>query len=227
MALKPQRSLKARALQWLAQREQSRAELRRKLMPHARAEFSAQEEIGRERDDAALGEPAVEGWARAGSTPVSARSSSDLPAAPPLSPEARVDAVLDWLEAHQYLSQTRFVESRVHARAPRFGNLRIRQELKQHQAVLSPQAAQALKDSELQRAEAVRSRKFSTPPGDTTERARQWRFLLGRGFTPEVVWRALREIGSATRETEADVGDGDGDRDDGSQDHGFRTDTGA
>ena len=31
-------SLKGRALQWLAQREQSRSELRRKLMPHAVAE---------------------------------------------------------------------------------------------------------------------------------------------------------------------------------------------
>ncbi len=36
-AARPQRSLKGRALQWLAQREHSRAEMQRKLLPHARA----------------------------------------------------------------------------------------------------------------------------------------------------------------------------------------------
>ena len=155
-----QRSLKARALQWLAQREQSRIELRRKLLPHAVAEARAAEEAG-------------------------------LPAAE-LPPAARVEAVLDWLEAHQYLSQARFVESRVHARAARFGNLRIRQELKQHQVALPPEAAQALRDSELRRACTVRDRKFTELPANAAERARQARFLAGRGFSPEVIARALR-----------------------------------
>ena len=100
--------------------------------------------------------------------------------------------MLDWLEAHQHLSQERFVESRIHARAPRFGNLRIRQELKQHQVALPPQAAQALRDSELQRALAVRERKFDAPPSNLAERARQARFLAGRGFSPDVIVRALR-----------------------------------
>ena len=54
-----------------------------------------------------------------------------LSADPPVelpSPDAaeQVEAVLDWLQAHRYLSEERFVESRVHARAARFGNLRIR-----------------------------------------------------------------------------------------------------
>ena len=105
---------------------------------------------------------------------------------------ARVDAVLDWLEAHGYLSQERFVESRVHARSARFGNLRIRQELKQHHVALGADAAQALKDSELERACAVRERKFPEWPADAAERARQARFLAGRGFSPEVIGRALR-----------------------------------
>ena len=105
---------------------------------------------------------------------------------------ARVEAVLDWLEANGYLSQERFVESRVHARSARFGNLRIRQELKQHQVALGAEAAQALKDSELQRARAVRARKFASWPATAAERARQGRFLAGRGFSPEVIGRALR-----------------------------------
>jgi regulatory protein len=152
--------LKARALQWLAQREQSRVELATKLLPYAVAEAAAAEAAG-------------------------------LPAAE-LPPAARVEAVLDWLEAHQYLSQERFVESRVHARAPRFGNLRIRHELRQHQVALSPDAAQALRDSELQRARAVRERKFADLPKSAAERARQARFLAGRGFSSEAIRQALR-----------------------------------
>jgi regulatory protein len=167
--MKAQRSLRARALQWLAQREQSRSELRRKLLPHALAEDEAA---------AAAGGPIAE-----------------------LAPAARVDALLDWLEAHEYLSHERFVESRVHARAARFGNLRIRQELKQHQVALPAAAAQALKDSELQRACAVLERKFAQPPSTPAERARQARFLAGRGFSPEVIARALRRDGAEQHAT--------------------------
>lgn len=156
------RSLKARALQWLAQREQSRVELAAKLLPHAVAEAGAAEAAG--------------------------LLAAELP------PAAQVEAVLDWLEAHQYLSQERFVESRVHAREARFGNLRIRQELKQHRVALPPEAAQVLRDSELRRACMVRERKFTELPTSATERARQARFLAGRGFSSEVIGRALRGV---------------------------------
>jgi NAD(P)-dependent dehydrogenase (short-subunit alcohol dehydrogenase family) len=44
-------------------------------------------------------------------------------------PAEEVEAVLDWLQAQRYLCEERFVESRVHARASRFGNVRIRREL--------------------------------------------------------------------------------------------------
>lgn len=173
--MKPQRSLKARALQYLAQREQSRLELRRKLLPHAQAEAAAAEVAA---DEGGAGE-------------VSPRAVA----------VARVEAVLDWLAAHDYLSQERFVESRVHARASRFGNLRIRQELKQHAVALAPGAAQALKDSELDRARDVRSRKFPEPPSGAAEQARQMRFLMGRGFSPDVIRRALRDAASAAAGT--------------------------
>ena len=198
--MRPQRSLKARALQWLAQREQSRTELRRKLMPYARAECSAQQASdGKDKGDGEE-EPSV-------FVSVPAAPSESTPElTPELTPEARVEAVLDWLEAHQYLSQARFVESRINARAPRFGNLRICHELKQHQAVLSADAAQLLKDSELQRASAVRSRKFRESPANPTECARQGRFLLGRGFSHDVVRRVLRESGrSSGADTETDT----------------------
>ena len=176
--MKLPRSLKGRALQLLAQREQSRIELRRKLLVHALtedADVRAEAGGGGGADDGNAVTPLV-----------------DTAIAPP-GALVRVDAVLDWLEANRYLSPERFAESRVNARAPRFGNLRIHHELKQHSVVLSPDAALALKDSELARARAVRERKFSAMPQSAHERAKQGRFLMARGFSPETIRRALRD----------------------------------
>ncbi|HEX6703214.1 MAG TPA: regulatory protein RecX [Albitalea sp.] len=103
-----------------------------------------------------------------------------------------VDAVVAWLHANRYFSEERFVESRIHARASRYGNLRIRQELAQHGLSLPAPAAQALKDNELERATEVWRRKFGAPAADAAGRARQSRFLAQRGFSPEVISRVLR-----------------------------------
>jgi regulatory protein len=108
-----------------------------------------------------------------------------------------VDAVLDWLQAHRYLSEERFVESRIHARSSRFGNLRIRQELQQHGLTLSPELTAGLRHSEHERASEVRQRKFGDSPATSVERARQARFLAGRGFSADVIWRVLRQLGAA------------------------------
>lgn len=175
-------SLKVRALQWLAQREHSRAELRRRLLRLAAPRSDRQD--GTDEDGGA----ASDGAAGADDTG---------------GVEARVDALLDWLEAHRYLSEERFAESRVHARAGRFGNLRIRQELAQHKVALSPQADQSLRDTELARARDVWRRRYGTPGESAAERARQARFLTGRGFSPETVRRVLREAGTAEDDGDA------------------------
>jgi AraC-like DNA-binding protein len=47
-----------------------------------------------------------------------------------IDPEAAVDQLLDWLEAHKYLSETRFVESRVNASSRKQGTLLIKLEQK-------------------------------------------------------------------------------------------------
>lgn len=167
-------SLKARALQWLAQRENSRAEMQRKLLPHARA-LAAQAQAGPDGLDAAE-------------------------APEPGAVLAKVTEVLDWLEANNYLSQQRFTESRIHVRAARHGNLRIRQELAQHGIALDGESAEALKASEYGRAREVWGRKFDAPAPDAAGRARQARFLTSRGFSPETVRRVLRSAGSALDE---------------------------
>ena len=173
-------SLKGRAIALLAQREHSEIELRRKLLRWARA--AADRAAGSAGDGDADPDAAAQQAA------------------------ARVDALITWLREHDYLSEARFVDSRLHARSERFGNLRIRQELAQHGLSLPADAAQALKDSELQRAAEVWRRKFgasAATPATPAERARQARFLAARGFSGEVVARVLRGAGRT------ESGDGD------------------
>ena len=177
---RPPRSLRARALQWLAQREHSRLELRRKLL--------------RAADEARRSAAAAASPAAASTAPGLAPTASSAPADPiALEADAEVDAVLDWLEAHRYLSTERFVESRVQARAARFGNVRIRHELVQHAVSLGLDTERALTESELDRARAVRERKFGVDtPATAEQRARQARFLAARGFSTDAIRGALR-----------------------------------
>lgn len=148
---RPPPSLQARALGWLAQREQSRSELRRKLLRAARqAETEPADDIAEQ-----------------------------------------VERLLDALQAQGLLSEERFVESRVRVRAPGLGTRRIQMELARHGLKLSAQPLQQLRDSELQRAAQLWQRKFGAVAQDARERARQMRFLAGRGFSGEIIRRVL------------------------------------
>ena len=101
--------------------------------------------------------------------------------------------MLDWLTVNRYLSDARFVESRVNARGARYGNLRIRQELGRHGALLDAATAERLRESELARARAVWARKYGGAPATmAAERARQIRFLVGRGFSADIIRRVVR-----------------------------------
>jgi len=87
----------------------------------------------------------------------------------------------------------RRLESRIHARSQRYGNLRIQQELAQHGVQLEAEQQARLKDSELERARQIWQRKFGgAAPLDAAARAKQMRFLAGRGFSAEVIRRVLR-----------------------------------
>ena len=173
MKAKAPLSLKGRAIALLAQREHSAPELRRKLLRWARDERV---------NPLGAGEPAP---ADPDADDVAAQAST------------RVDDLIAWLREHHYLSEERFVDSRVHARAARYGNLRIRQELAQHGLAMPAETAQALKDSELQRATEVWRRKFGAPAETPAERARQARFLAARGFSGEAIARVMRHASDA------------------------------
>ena len=169
-------TLRARALMLLARREHSRSELRAKLLPLAQVQ---QREL-EQRAEAG------------GDVPPGSMGPRLQASAEPQSAEQRVDALLAWLEAHAYLSEQRFVESRVHVRSARYGNLRIRQEMASHGVALDAQTEQHLRDTEFDRAQQAWQRKFNALPHDVSERARQSRFLANRGFSPDVIRRVLR-----------------------------------
>lgn len=175
-------SLKVRALQWLAQREHSRIELRDKLL--RLLQDSARREAALANAAAAVDADAADPAAGPSTASVANRPSRADAA-------AEVESLLQWLEAHGYLSQARFVESRVHARQSRYGNLRIRQELQQHGVILDAEAQQALKQTEFQRACEVWGHKFDAPASDAAARVRQMRFLAGRGFSMDVIRRVV------------------------------------
>jgi len=139
------KSLRARALKALAQREHSRDELEAKLRPFA----ETPEELG---------------------------------------------PLLDDLEKRGWLSEARFVEQLTTVRRRRFGAARILHELRDKGvssaalAALRPQ----LKNSEIEAARAVWTKKFGKLPATLVERAKQARFLASRGFSAEVVHQVLR-----------------------------------
>jgi len=185
--MKAPQSLRARALQLLAQRDQSPVELRRKLLARAR-------EVARQAASAAASVEVVADDVPSGDAALLEKPVNGMSAPrDPVNPEIEVDAVLQWLEEKRFLSVERFAEARVNARSPRFGNLRIRHELAQHGATLSEEANQALVASELDRARAVHARRFGGAPSDLKQSARQARFLAARGFSADVIRRVLRD----------------------------------
>ena len=108
-----------------------------------------------------------------------------------------VDALLDFLEKNNWLSQERFSESLIHRRAARFGNSRIVAELQSHG--VGGDALQELKaglnDSECARAVDVWERKFGQVATDQAERNKQMRFLMQRGFSQKAVRMAMQGRG--------------------------------
>lgn len=107
-----------------------------------------------------------------------------------------VEAVLNWLEASNFLSQTRFSESLVNRRSARFGNNRILSELQTHGIDEDDlrKIKTDLTQNETARACEVWRRKFGEKPQDANQRAKQMRFLLQRGFSHLAIQIALRGI---------------------------------
>jgi regulatory protein len=114
----------------------------------------------------------------------------------PLGTEDEVNTELDRLVELGLLSDARFADAFVRAKARRFGASRLRVELARRGVspdLIGEAIEEGCGDSELERARDVYRRKFATPPEDAREWARQARFLQGRGFSTDIIRRVLRE----------------------------------
>jgi regulatory protein len=104
-----------------------------------------------------------------------------------------IGPLLDAFEAKNWLSDRRFAESYVADHRARAGSVKLAYDLRQRgvsdgiiESVLGDN-----RDSELDRAREVWQKRFGAAPVDAAEKARQMRFLQSRGFTPEVIRRAI------------------------------------
>jgi regulatory protein len=173
-------SLKGRALRYLAQREHSRAELERKL----------------ERFAVAAG---ADGGHGAGED---LDENTQHTAA-----QAQLARALDELAAAGLLSDNRAAESVLGAQGRRFGNRRLKQLLQQKGLApeLVSQTLQQAKLTELARAHEVWRRRFGAPAADAAERAKQMRFLAGRGFDGDVIRRVVQGLDDTDCDTDRET----------------------
>ena len=140
-------SLRAQAMRFLARREHSREELRRKLASRVD-----------EGDN--------------------------------------LEAVLDELAANGWLSDARYAEHTARAKARRFGPLKVTHYLKSRGVDEEAIAAgvRAAGEDGTANMEAIWKTRFRHVPCDERERARQVRFLQGRGFALDAIFRFLKSL---------------------------------
>jgi len=104
-------------------------------------------------------------------------------------------AVLDELQDKGFICEERVLQSVLHRRSDKFGAARLRQELMEKGLPKErvEQAMSELHGSEQARASEVWRKKYGKRPETAQERARQARFMIARGFSAEVVRRALEQ----------------------------------
>lgn len=103
--------------------------------------------------------------------------------------EEDISALLDDFEARNWLSDRRFAESWVADHRARSGAVKLAYELRRRgvdEHVIDAVLAES-RGSELERAREVWQKKFGAPPADAQEKARQMRFMQGRGFGLDIL----------------------------------------
>lgn len=209
------RALKQRAIALLARREHSRAELRRKLLAapvsdgRTRRGMAAGDEHppGHGPDGPGWGDEAAgscdpeldvaAGFDETGAQSFGRRAGRGRAVPPRVLPSpAVVDSVLDELAELKLLSDRRMAEALVRSGSARFGAARLSQNLQRKgvAAGLISEVLQPLAENETERAREVWQRRFGSAPVDMKDRARQYRFLLGRGFASAVVSRVVPPV---------------------------------
>lgn len=104
-----------------------------------------------------------------------------------------IPPLIEDFEQRGWLSEKRVVEQVVASRRRRFGAQRITHELREkglsEEAIAG--AREALKAGDLDAAREIWRKKFANPPADAKDKARQMRFLQGRGFSLETIRKVM------------------------------------
>ena len=110
------------------------------------------------------------------------------------SAQAQIALALDQLAAAGLLSDARAADAVLSSQGRKFGTRRLKQVLlsKGLDAELVGTTLQQARVTELDRAREVWRRRFGAPATDAAERAKQMRFLAGRGFDGEIIRRVVR-----------------------------------
>jgi regulatory protein len=107
-----------------------------------------------------------------------------------------LEALLDDFTKRGWLSEERFVEQTVRAKARKFGPVKIAHHLREKgigEEGIAAALAQA-KAGEAGALEAAWRSRFGRLPEDAADKARQVRFLQGRGFALESIMKLLRSL---------------------------------
>jgi regulatory protein len=107
-----------------------------------------------------------------------------------------IGSLLDAFEREGKLDERRYAETFIHAQRARFGRARLANELRRRgisDATISSELPAAAGDEEAAALHALWQRRFGQSPQDARARARQIRFLQGRGFSLDAILRLLRE----------------------------------
>ncbi len=107
-----------------------------------------------------------------------------------------IEAVITRMGELGLQSDTRYAEAFVRVKAARFGAARLRNELSRRgveRELIDEAIASECSVSEIERARGVLHSRFSAPPADAREWARQARFLQTRGFASDLIRKLLKE----------------------------------
>jgi regulatory protein len=107
-----------------------------------------------------------------------------------------VDGLLDELTQKGWLSDARFAEQAARAKSRRFGPLKLAHYLKSR-GVDEEAIAAGLRGAGadgVASLEAVWRTRFRTAPGNERDKLRQVRFLQGRGFPVDAIFRFLKSL---------------------------------
>jgi regulatory protein len=102
-----------------------------------------------------------------------------------------LEGLLGELEGRKLLSNHRFAEMRTHILSRKYGAARIRHDLKS-KGVPDELVTSVSAEGELERAQEILRRKYKTPATTREERAKRARFLQGRGFSLDTIYRLVR-----------------------------------